>query len=164
MFLVSLHLLAFDDAIIEVQKIYQSSLRSFQMGATGLVFIAVGLGCAKALVKMARPNEAVIFQTDIGPMVVSVKTLVNVSIKIAKKFSFVKTAKAKVQIHDKKVELKLGLVLWEVGGQPATLLSEVQEAVLERISRLLGRKNHLTIVCYINGIDQMQESNTDSGE
>ena len=35
MILVSLHLLAFDDAILKVQEIYQSSWRSVQVGGLG---------------------------------------------------------------------------------------------------------------------------------
>ena len=39
MIIVSLHLLAFDDAILKLQEIYQNPWRSVQVGVVGLVFI-----------------------------------------------------------------------------------------------------------------------------
>src|SRR3990167_9283517 len=77
MIIVSLHLLAFDDAILKVQEIYQSTWRSIQVGVVGLIFIVLGLAFAKMLVKAGRPNEAIFFQSELGPMVVSADTLAN---------------------------------------------------------------------------------------
>lgn len=157
MIIVSLHLLAFDDAILKIQEIYQSTWRSTQVGVVGLVFIVLGLAFAKMLVKSGRPNEAVFFQSEIGPMVVSANTLGNTAVKAVKCFPLVKSVKAKVFITGKNVEIKLRLVLWAGGHVPA-VLSELQEEVGQRVKRLLGPENQLTVICDVKGIDDAESS------
>ena len=153
MIIVALHLLAFDDAILKVQEIYQSSWRSVQVGVVGLIFIALGLAFAKMLVKAGRPNEAVIFQSEVGPMVVSAGTLGNAAAKAIKHFPLVKNVKVKVNIIGKNVEIKLRLVLW-AGGHVPTVLSELQQGVQQRVKRLLGSENQLIVICDVKGIDE----------
>jgi uncharacterized alkaline shock family protein YloU len=154
MIIVSLHLLAFDDAILKVQEIYQSSWRSVQIGVVGLVFIILGLAFAKMLVKAGRPNEAVIFQSEIGPMVVSAATLGNAAVKAVRRFPLVKNVKVKVNIIGRNIEIKLRLVLWAGGHVPA-ILSEVQQEVQQRVKRLLGAENQLLVICDVKGIDEI---------
>jgi len=153
MIIVSLHLLAFNDAILKVQEIYQSSWRSVQVGVVGLVFIVLGLAFAKMLVKAGRPNEAVFFQSEIGPMVVSSSTLGNVAAKAVKHFPLVKSVKVKVNLIGKSVEIKLRLVLWS-GGHVSTVLSEIQQEVQQRVKRLLGPDNPLIVICDVRGIEE----------
>lgn len=153
MIIVSLHLLAFDDAILKVQEIYQSSWRSVQVGFVGLVFIVLGLAFAKMLVKAGRPNEAVIFQSEIGPMVVSATTLENAAIKAVKRFPLVKSVKVKVTISGRSIEVKLRLVLW-AGGHVPTILSELQQEVQQRVKRLMGVDNKLIVICDVKGIEE----------
>lgn len=165
MILVSLHLLAFNDAILKVQEIYQSSWRSAQVGVVGLVLIVLGLAFAKMLVKAGRPNEAVFFQSEIGPMVVSAGTLGSTAVKAAKRFPLVKSVKAKVLITGKNVEIKLQLVLWTGGHVPA-VLSELQQEVQQRVKRLLGAENSLTVICDVKGLEEaegMLRGNTSDG-
>jgi hypothetical protein len=152
MIIVSLHLLAFNDAILKIQEIYQSPWRSAQVGVVGLVFIVLGLAFAKMLVKAGRPNEAVFFQSEIGPMVVSAHTLGSTAVKAVKRFPLVKSVKAKIHIIGKNVEIKLRLVLW-TGGHVTTVLSELQQEVQQRVKRLLGPENHLILICDVKGID-----------
>ena len=152
MIIVALHLLAFDDAILKVQEIYQSPWRSVQVGVVGLVLIILGLAFAKMLVKAGRPNEAVFFQSEIGPMVVSAGTLGNTAVKAVKRFPLVKNVKAKVLITGKNVEIKLRLVLWAGGHVPA-VLAELQQEVQQRVKRLLGLENQLIVICDVKGID-----------
>lgn len=153
MIIVSLHLLAFNDAILKVQEIYQSSWRSAQVGVVGLVFIVLGLAFAKMLVKAGRPNEAVIFQSEIGPMVVSSSTLANAAARAVKRFPLVKNVKVKVNLIGRNVEIKLRLVLW-AGGHVSTVLSELQSEVQQRVKRLLGPDNPLTVICDVKGIEE----------
>lgn len=153
MIIVALHLLAFDDALLKVQEIYQSPWRSAQVGVVGLVFIVLGLAFAKILVKSGRPNEAVIFQTEAGPMVVSAGALANAAGKAVKRFPFVKSVKTKVNILGKNIEIKLRLVLWAGGHVPA-ILSELQQEVQQRVRRLLGVENQLIVICDVKGIEE----------
>ncbi len=161
MIIVSLHLLAFDDAILKIQEIYQSSWRSVQVGVVGLVFIVLGLAFAKMLVKAGRPNEAVFFQSEIGPMVVSVNTLGSTAVKAVRRFPLVKSVKAKVFITGKNVEIKLRLVLW-AGGHVPTVLSELQQEVQQRVKRLLGSENPLVVICDVKGIDETESASRGS--
>lgn len=153
--IVSLHLLAFDDAILKIQEIYQDPWRSVQVGVVGLMLIVLGLVFSKSLVKSTRPNEAVIFQSEVGPMVVSTGVLQNSALKAIKQFTLVKSAKVKVNLNGKNVELKLRLVLW-TGNQVTELLSEIQAAVLARAKRLLGAENKVTVICDVKGIEETE--------
>jgi len=161
MIIVSLHLLAFDDAILKVQEIYQSSWRSVQ-GLVGITFIVLGLAFAKILVKAGRPNEVVIFQSEIGPMVVSSTTLGNAAVKAAKRFPLVKNVKVKVNIIGRNIEIKLRLVLWAGGHVPA-ILAELQQEVQQRVKRLLGAENQLLVICDVKGIDESSKELQGSG-
>ena len=162
MIIVSLHILAFDDAILKIQEIYQSSWRSVQVGVVGLVFIILGLAFTKMLVKAGRPNEAIFFHSEIGPMVVSANTLGSTAVKAVKRFPLVKSVKAKVYITGKNVEIKLRLVLWTGGHVPA-VLSELQQEVQLRVKRLLGPENPLVVICDVKGIDDAGSGIQDLG-
>ncbi|HOW58941.1 MAG TPA: alkaline shock response membrane anchor protein AmaP [Candidatus Omnitrophota bacterium] len=159
--IVSLHLLSFDDAILKVQEIYQNPVRSVQSGVVGMVFIILGLMFAKMLVKEGRPNEAIIFQGESGPVVVSSKTIENTAIKAIKRFSLVKNCKVKVILSGKNVEIRLRLVLWS-GANVSTFLAEVQQEVLNREKRLLGPDSILAVTCDVRGIDDAGSNGLDS--
>ena len=132
------------------------------MGFVGFVFIVLGLAFAKMLVKAGRPNEAVFFQSEIGPMVVSARTLGNTAVKAAKSFPLVKSVKAKVLITGKNVEIKLRLVLW-AGGHVSSILSELQQEVQLREKRLLGPENPLVVICDVTGIEDVGAVHQDLG-
>ncbi len=158
--IVSVHLLAFEDAILKVQEIYQDPWRSAQVGIVGLVFIILGLAFSKILVKAGRPNEAVIFQSEAGPMVVSSRTLENAALKAVKHLTLIKKAKVKVDITGRDVEIKLRLILW-AGAQVPSLLSELQQEVQTRVKRLLGAENQLKVTCDVRGIEEAGAASLD---
>lgn len=151
--IVSLHLLAFDDAILKLQEIYQSPWRSVQVGIVGLMLIVLGLAYSKSLVKSVRPNEALIFQSELGPMVVSMSALEGAALKAIKQFTLVKKARVKINFNGKNVEIKLRLVLW-TSNQMTALLLEVQQAVLKRAQRLLGPDNQVVVTCDVKGVEE----------
>lgn len=154
MIIVSVRLLAFEDAILKVQEIYQDPWRSVQVGIVGLVFIILGLAFSKILVKSGRPNEALIFQSESGPMVVSAETLENAALKAVKHLTLIKKARVKVDIVGKDVEIKIRLILWS-GAQVPELLTELQQEVQDRVKRLLGAENQLKITCDVRGIEEV---------
>ncbi len=153
--IISLHLLSYADASIKLQEIYQNPWRSMQIGVVGLVFILMGLAFSKMLVKMGRPNEALIYQSEVGPMVVSSQAIESAAFKALKKFSLVKKTKIKINIRGKDVEVKLRLILWS-GGQVPSLLSELQEDVQARVKRLLGPENQVIVTCDVKGIEETE--------
>lgn len=153
--IVSLHLLAFDDAILKLQEIYQDPWRSVQVGVVGLVFIVLGIAFSKMLVKAGRPNEAVIFRSDAGPVVVSAGAIDNAARKTLKRFPLVKNAKIKIDITGKDVHVKLRLILWS-GIPVPTLLAELQQEVQARVKRLLGEENQVVVTCDVKGIEESE--------
>lgn len=151
--IVSLHLLSFEDAILKVQEIYQNPWRSLQSGVVGLVFIVLGLMFAKMLVKEGRPNEAIIYHSGTGLAVVSAMTIESAAIKAIKHFPLVKSARVKVTIVGKNIEMRIRVMLW-AGGHVPTILSELQEEVNTRVKRLLGPDNQLMVTCDVRGIEE----------
>jgi uncharacterized alkaline shock family protein YloU len=123
-----------------------------QTGMLGAVFIAVGLIFARMVLKQRRQSEALIYQSGIGPVVVSVTAIEDVVKKVMKRFHLVKEWKTKTQISGKDIEIKLRLVLWS-GARIQELLSEVQEELQSRVSKLLGTGNRLEIVCDVQRIE-----------
>ncbi len=150
--IVALHILSLDNAILRVQEIYQSPWRSFQTGLVGLVFIMVGLAFSKFLVKTGSPSEALILQTELGPLVVSVTAIEDVVKKILKRFHLVKDWKVKTLIRGKSVEVRLRLVLWS-GGRVPELLAEIQSEISARVKKLTGPGSQLEVTCDVHRIE-----------
>ena len=142
--LVALHVLSVEDAVYKVRELYQSPLKSTQTGVVGLFFIIVGLIFSKMLVKKGRESDAIIFQSEIGPMIVSVTAVEDIVKKVLKRFHMIKEGKIKTMIHGKDLEIKLRLVLWSGQGVPK-LLSEIQEEIGQRVHKILGPENRLEV-------------------
>lgn len=150
--IVALHILSVDDALGEIRQMYSSPWQSFQAGLLGVFFICVGLIFSKMLLKAGRQSEALIFQSEIGPIVISVTAIEDVIRKVLKRFSLVKDSKIKTLIHGKNVELRIRLTLWS-GGQVPELLQEIQELVKSRVKKLLGPENLIEVNCDVVKIE-----------
>ncbi len=109
--IIAFHILSYPDALEQLQELYEP-FHSMQTGILGLVFIGVGLFFTRMLLKQRRQQEALIYQSGIGPVVVSVVALEDVVKKVLKRYHLVKDWKTKILIHGKDVEIKLRLVLW----------------------------------------------------
>lgn len=153
--MVALHLLSLEDALARIQEIYASPWRSLQMGMTGLLFIFVGLTFAKMLIKRTRQTEAVIFQGEIGPIVVSATAIEDLIKKVLKRFHLVKEWKTKTSIDGRDIEVKLRLVLWS-GGDIPSLLSGIQQEIRDRLRKVLGPDCRLEIYCDVIRIEESQ--------
>lgn len=151
--MVALHLLSVEDAVARIQEIYTSPWHSLQMGMTGLLFIFVGLTFAKSLIKRSRQTEALIFQGDIGLIVVSTTAIEDVIKKVLKRFTLVKEWKVKTSIDERDVEIKLRLTLWS-GGDAPSLLSSIQQEIAERLRKILGPDCRLEIFCDVVRIEE----------
>ena len=150
--LVACHMLSLEDALLQLRGVYASPWHSLQTGFFGLVCITVGLSFARMMVKQRRNTEALIFQSEIGPMVVSTTTLEDVVRKVLKHFHLVKDCKTKILISGKDVEIRLRLVLWSAV-RVQELLTEIQSEIDARARKLLGPENHLEIICDVQGIE-----------
>ena len=161
--IVSFHILTIEDAVVQLKQLYDSPWRSLQSGVLGLVFISVGLGFTRMLLKKRRQAEALIFQSEIGPIVVSSTAIEDTAKKILKKFYLVKDAKIKTFIQGKDVELKVRLVLWS-GGRIQALLSEIQEEMRVRVRKLLGLESKLEITCDVQRIEDHEADDAEINE
>jgi len=150
--IMALHVLSVEDAIFKVRQLYESPVKSFQVGFAGCLFILTGLIFSKMLVKKGRESDAVIFQSEAGPMVVSVTAIEDVVKKSIKRFHMVKESKIKTLLQNRDVEIKLRLTLWS-GGEVPRLLAEVQEEVSSRVRKLLGSENRLEVTCDVYRIE-----------
>ncbi|MBI3306931.1 MAG: hypothetical protein HYZ84_03915 [Candidatus Omnitrophica bacterium] len=150
--IVALHILSVEDAVLKIHELYSSPWKSIQTGMIGLLLIMVGLAFSKILVKQGREAEALIFQSEIGPMVVSVTAIDDVVKKVLKRYHLVKESKIKTLIHGRDVEIKMRLTLW-AGGRVADLLMEIQNEVKSRVSKLLGPENKLEVTCDVHRIE-----------
>ena len=83
--IVGVHILSVEDAIVRVQEIYANPWKSAQTLLTGLLFITVGLSFAKALLKKGK-TDAVILHSELGPVVISVNAIEDVTRKVLKRF------------------------------------------------------------------------------
>ena len=150
--IIAFHILSAEDAALQLRELYGSPWRSLQIGFLGLVFITVGLTFTRMLVKKNREPEALIFQSEMGPIVVSVMAIEDVAKKVLKHFHLVKDYKIKTLIQGKNVEIKLRLVLWS-GARIQELLSEIQDEIRSRVMKLLGVENRLEIACDVLRIE-----------
>ena len=153
--MVSLHLLSQQDALSRIQEMYASPWRSLQTGMVGLLFILVGLAFAKMLLKRGREAEVIIFQGEMGPIVISATAIEDIVKKVLKRFSLVKDWRIKTLIDGRDVEIKLRLVLWSGGDGPA-LLNKIQQEIRDKLRKILGQEGRLEILCDVLKIEESQ--------
>ncbi|MBI3316974.1 MAG: hypothetical protein HYZ85_03085 [Candidatus Omnitrophica bacterium] len=150
--IVSIHLVSLEDLLIKIRELYESPMQSMQTGLLGLLFITVGLAFTKLLVKKGRDAEALIFHSEIGPVVVSVIAMEDVAKKVLKRIHLVKDWKIKTLIDGKDVEMRVRLTLW-AGSNVQELLNEVQAELYQRLKKLLGEDNKLQVICDVQKIE-----------
>ena len=150
--IVALHLLSVEHAVFKLREIYGSPWRSVQTGLVGLVFITVGLAFTKLLVKQGRDADALILQTEMGPILVSVAAIEDIVKKVLKKYHLIKTWKIKTLIHGKDVEIKLRLILWS-NGKIHELVAEIQNDVVGKVRKLLRNESRLEVTCDVQRIE-----------
>jgi len=145
------HIIELSDILDRIKDIYLNPLKSFQTIAIGIVFISIGLAFAKTLLKKGH-QDAIIFQSEIGPIVISLQAIEDVTKKILKKFHLVKESKLHTTINQKDVHIKIKLVLWS-GGKTQELLTEIQEESKARLRKLLGPQSKIEVTCDVSKIE-----------
>lgn len=150
--IVALHILSIEDAVAKLHDLYANPWESLKIGFVGLLFIMIGLIFSKMLVKTGRATEVIIFQSDLGPIVISTSAIEDVSKKVLKRFHLVKEFRIKTTLLSKLIQMKIRLVLWS-GGNVPELLREIQEQVTLRIRKLVGSEIKLEINCDVQKIE-----------
>lgn len=156
--IVSLHILSVEDAVFKVRELYASHWQSFQTAVVGALFILVGLVFSKTLVKHGRESDAVIYQSDRGPVIVSINAIEDVVKRVLKKYSLVKGVRIKTIIQGKDIEIKLRLSLW-AGSDLPQILVEIQGDVASRVKKILGPENKLEVLCDVQHIEDHKNIN-----
>ncbi len=146
-----IHLLSMDDAILRIQEIYASPWKSIQAIMMGFLFITIGLTFAKNLVKRSKV-DAIILQSELGPIVISSQAIEDVTRKVLKRFHLIKETKIHAEIHHKDIEVRIKLILWS-GGKVQELITEIQEEARTRLLKLVGKNTPIEITCDIQKIE-----------
>jgi len=154
--IVALPLLSIEDAILRIREVYDNPWKSFHTGLVGILFIMVGLTFSKMLMKKGRESEALIFESEIGPIVVSVTAMEDVVRKVLKRFHVVKDWKIKTVLQGRNVKISVRFVLWSGGGLPQ-LLAEIQEEIRTRVKKLLSPDNAVEVACDVQRIEDHDE-------
>jgi len=149
--IVGTHILAPDAALMKLHAIYASPAKSLQILFMGIIFITVGLAFTKMLLKKGKV-DAIIIQSEIGPLVISLHAIEDVTRKVIKRFHLCKEWKIASHIQGKDISIKLRLVLWS-GGQVQDLLTQIQDEIRARIRKLVGVESKIEVTCDVHRIE-----------
>ena len=148
MVIVSLHVLTMEDALLKIQAIYEDPWQSFQMGATGILFIFVGLIFSKFLVKGARRDDDVVLYGKWGYATVSVRAVDDLVRKILRKFDVIREVQVKTDVEASKLKITVNLSVFSGWNLPE-LMNTVQTELADRLNKLLGGGVELELVVNI---------------
>ncbi len=88
---VSLHILPIEDALIQVQTIYESSAQSFQIGFTGFLLILVGLILSKKFVKKSRrDDDFIVLGSSDGRVTITYGAVNELTQRVLRKFDSIR--------------------------------------------------------------------------
>ena len=149
--IVGFHILSMDNAVLRIEEIYSHPWKSLQTILMGFLFIAVGLNFTRSLLKKGK-TDAMILQSEMGPIVVSVNAIEDITRKVLKRFHLLKEWKIATEIKNKTIFLKIRLILWS-GGHVQELLSEIQEEIKTRLKKLVGSEVRIEIACDVHRIE-----------
>lgn len=149
--IVGLHILSVDNAVLKIHQVYASPWKSTQAILVGFLFISVGLIFTRMLLKKGK-TDALIIHSEMGPIVVSINAIEDVTKKVLKRFHLVKDCRVATILRNKEVSLTLRLVLWS-GSNVQELLIEIQEEIRTRLRKFLGAEAKLEIKCDVQRIE-----------
>ncbi len=159
--IIAFHWWPLEDAIETLYRVYHSYSFSVVITLAGSGFILLGLIILRLTVKTNPQNEALIYRTDAGLVVVSGKVIEDVARKVLRKSPFVRESKIRLNIRGQLVILNLRLGLWESDLLPS-VVQEIQESIQARLQKILGRENKVEISCDINKIYHSDEVSSES--
>ncbi|MBI4358305.1 MAG: hypothetical protein HY584_03315 [Candidatus Omnitrophica bacterium] len=154
MIIVSLHVLTMEDALLEVQDLYENPWQSFQMGVTGVFFIFVGLIFTKTLVKKTRRDDDVVLYGKWGYVTVSIRAIDDLVRKGLRKFDVVREIHLETEVDGARLKMVANLAVLSGWNLPE-LINTIQNDLLERLKKMLGGSVEVEfIVNVIKIIDQ----------
>jgi len=145
MIIVSLHVLTMEDALLKVQEVYEDPWQSFQMGATGVLFIFVGLLFAKALVKGLRRDDDVVLYGKWGYVAVSMRAIDDLVRKVLRKFDVVRETQIETDVEGNRLKVVANLSVL-AGWNLPELINAIQGKLSERLHKMLGGGVELELI------------------
>ena len=148
MIIVSLQVLSMEDALLKVQYLYENPWQSLEMGASGILFIFVGLLFSKILVKNLRPSDDVVLYGKWGPVSISIQAIDDLVRRVLRKFEVVRPLKVRVDADGNRLEVMANLAVAS-GWNVEELIHTVQKELGDRIQKVLGGGIELEIAVHI---------------
>ncbi|HNV86662.1 MAG TPA: alkaline shock response membrane anchor protein AmaP [Candidatus Omnitrophota bacterium] len=135
--IMSLRIASMENVISAVRQVYQGFWNPVQTFILGILFICVGLAFARFLVKRMRQDDALVYQSQMGRITISLTAIEDVVRKAVKKFLVVKDCKVKTELADARLDIILRLILWSSHNIP-DIIREVQDEVRHKLIRILS--------------------------
>lgn len=154
MIIVSLHVLSMEDALLKVQEVYDDPWQSFQMGATGVLFIFVGLIFSKALVKGIRRDDDVVLYGKWGYVTVSIRAIDELVRKVLRKFDVVREMQIETDADGNRLKVVANLSVL-AGWNLPELIHAIQGELSDRLHKMLGGGVELELI--VNVIKIVEE-------
>ena len=154
MIIVSLHVLTMEDALLKVQEVYDDPWQSFQMGASGVLFIFVGLIFAKSLVKRVRRDDDVVLYGKWGYVTVSIRAIDDLVRKVLRKFDIVREMQVETDVDGNRLKVVTNLSVLSGWNLPE-LINAIQGELSERLNKMLGGGVELELI--VNVIKIVEE-------
>lgn len=151
--MVSLHVVAWDDLIKDLGRIYDNPRAAFQAFLIGVFFIFMGLAFAKILIKQTRYAGGLVYTGPMGRTTVSISAIEDVVRKALKKYPEVLTFSLKCRGYEKKAEVKLKLVIRQ-GVVLPEFTNEVKREILSRLERVLGLSNDVEVFIHVRNVKE----------
>ena len=135
MVIVSLHVLSMEDALLKIQDVYENPWQSFQMGATGVLFIFVGLLFTKALVKGFRKDDEVVLYGKWGSVAVSMHAINDLVRRVIRRFDVVREIKLETDVEANRLKIVTNLSVL-AGWNLPELINAIQNDLSERLNKM----------------------------
>ncbi len=156
--IMSLRIVSMEDVFMTVRQIYQGFFPSFQTFVIGILFICVGLAFAKLLITKARSEDAIVYESSMGKITVSLASIEDIARKALKKFLVIKDCKVKTHLQDSELQVILRLTLWSTLNIP-DLIRDVQEEVRQKLIRVLGMEYPFEIKAEVIKVEEHKIDN-----
>lgn len=155
--IMALHIASAEHMILAVRKVYSGFWNGSQTFILGFLFICVGLAFARILIKRMRQDDALVYQSQMGRITVSLLAIEDIAKKAVKKFLVVKDCKVKTDLGDSKLDILLRLTLWTSHNIP-DIVREVQEEVKHKLLRILSLEYPFEIKAEVVKVEEHKAS------
>ena len=158
MIVVALHILPMEDALIQVQAIYESSLESLRLGVTGFLFIVVGLVLSKILVKKTRKDDDFfIIENDAGRFTITYAAVSGLVERALKKFDGIRHSEVDIIHKDGQLIITINTQVLQSfpNGSLEDLVNTLKQEVEARVRKML--KCTIPIIVMVHVTQMVEE-------